>query len=291
MAGPAPAPYSDPQTQGDEVWAGDDGAVVVPPAGARVVAAVDPMVEGVHFDLASDRSRRRRMEGGRPQCQRHRRHGAQPWRCLVSVVAPEGTAARHALRRSSRRRRAMVDPVVGGDLAGGRDRRVRHGPRPPRGRPAGASDGMVRRPVIASSSPENWAGEGRPQRAAGRCARAVRTLVRETRSHPWRRRSPRSMPARPRASMSPTGCRVTSIVSVWHQVSASRSRLRSCRSRLGRRSMMLLHGGDEYVLAYTLPPGRQAPGWPRRDRHLHRRPDERALDGQRFEVGGWEHEV
>jgi thiamine-monophosphate kinase len=103
--GPAPA---------GEVWAGDDAAVVSPPPG-RLLLAIDPMVQGVHFveptaDVGWSAVARNVSDVAAM--------GGRPCHALVSIVVPPG-AELGALLDGLVEAHEHLCPIVGGDTSSG----------------------------------------------------------------------------------------------------------------------------------------------------------------------------
>lgn len=100
---------------GDEVWAGDDGAVLE----GGLVVATDPMVEGVHFL----RSLTTMADAGWKALARNisdaAAMGAVPWRCVVSVVGASEDDLAALYDGLIEAATFWSCPVVGGDLASG----------------------------------------------------------------------------------------------------------------------------------------------------------------------------
>jgi thiamine-monophosphate kinase len=97
----------------DEVWIGDDAAVVRPPGGPLLLA-IDPMIQGVHFTTPDE-------DAGWKAVARNvsdlAAMGGRPLHALVSLVLPPGvdvTALLDGLAQATE-----LCPVVGGDTAGG----------------------------------------------------------------------------------------------------------------------------------------------------------------------------
>src|SRR5947209_483204 len=97
-----------------EVWAGDDAAVVRPPAG-NLLLAIDPMVHGVHFvDVTADvgwTAMARNVSDIAAM-------GGVPLHALVSLVASPGCDLEPILDGLDDARIAMC-PIVGGDTSSG----------------------------------------------------------------------------------------------------------------------------------------------------------------------------
>jgi thiamine-monophosphate kinase len=105
-SGPAPT---------DEVWIGDDAAVVAPPLG-RLVLATDAVVAGVHADLALVSLADLGWKALTAAVSDVGAMGAHPGQALVTICAPRGTDLTALVSGVAEASAAWACPVVGGDL-------------------------------------------------------------------------------------------------------------------------------------------------------------------------------
>lgn len=280
---------------GDEVWAGDDGAVLE----GGLVVAVDPMVEGVHFV----RSLTTVADAGWKALARNvsdvAAMGAVPWRCVVSVVGAseddlgalyDGLLEAAALWRC---------PVVGGDLASGPVLVVtvtvlgrlpagaapllRSGARPGDGvyvsRPLGLGAAGLRH---LRADPEGMGGGG----ASVSVSRAARWYARPGPDVEF------ALEARAAGATAAIDVSDGLAQDLDHVARASGVGLRLDRVPVDEAATLdeALHGGDDYHLAFTCPDpgdGQVVPGI--RIGTCTADPDERTLAGQPLPAGGWQH--
>jgi thiamine-monophosphate kinase len=101
----------------DEVWIGDDAAVVCPPSGRQLLLATDLVVAGVHVDLAfcglDDVGYKSVMVAVSDMAAM----GARPDQLLVSVAAPAGTDVDLLAKGVAEAAEEVRCVVVGGDLS------------------------------------------------------------------------------------------------------------------------------------------------------------------------------
>jgi len=99
----------------DEVWIGDDAAVVASPKGA-LLFAVDAVVSDVHLDMSLGTLADLGWRAVVANLSDLAAMGGRPGHALVSVVAPRGTDLELIYRGIADASRRFGCPVVGGDL-------------------------------------------------------------------------------------------------------------------------------------------------------------------------------
>ncbi len=102
----------------DELWIGDDAAIVHPPQGWMLLSA-DTVVAGVHADLAFTRLDDLGWKAMSASVSDIAAMGGVPSQALVSVTAPAGTDITLLYSGISAAARQFGCPVVGGDLTNG----------------------------------------------------------------------------------------------------------------------------------------------------------------------------
>lgn len=108
------------QRDPEEVWIGDDAAVVVAPAGWLLLAA-DTVVAGVHADLALTGLDDLGWKAMAASLSDIAAMGGRPCHALVTVAGPEGTDLDLLYEGISAAALHFSCPVVGGDLANATD--------------------------------------------------------------------------------------------------------------------------------------------------------------------------
>jgi thiamine-monophosphate kinase len=105
--------------EGDEVWLGDDAAVVAPP-GERLLLAIDPVVAGVHFD-ESAAARDVGWNALARNLSDLAAMGGRPLHALVSLVVPPSSPwpVGEVVDGIAEAAGAFGCRVVGGDTSGG----------------------------------------------------------------------------------------------------------------------------------------------------------------------------
>lgn len=101
-----------------EVWAGDDAAVIGPPPG-KLLLAIDPMVEGVHFDFDLCSPEDVGWKALARNVSDMAAMGGRPWRAVCSVVGPPDSPLDGLAAGMAEAAKTFECPIVGGDLAGG----------------------------------------------------------------------------------------------------------------------------------------------------------------------------
>ena len=109
-----------PPAPPDEVWIGDDAAVLRPPEGALLLAA-DALVEGVHWDPSVVGTDDAGWKALAVNVSDLAAMGGRPLHCVVTVAVPAGRAGDldrlyDGLEAAAK---AFDCPIVGGDLTGG----------------------------------------------------------------------------------------------------------------------------------------------------------------------------
>lgn len=112
-----------PSGPADEVWIGDDAAVVRPPVGVLLMAA-DTLVEGVHADLSLTSLADLGWKAMAVNLSDIAAMGGQPGHALVTVAVPSGVGGAGAglddlYAGLAEAAEAYSCPIVGGDLSGG----------------------------------------------------------------------------------------------------------------------------------------------------------------------------
>jgi thiamine-monophosphate kinase len=108
------------EERAEEVFIGDDAAVLVPPPGrGRLLIAGDLLVDTVHFDLELTSLRDVGWKAVAVNMSDIAAMGGQPGHLLVSVVAPPSLALAELFEGIAEGSEHYRSPVVGGDLSSG----------------------------------------------------------------------------------------------------------------------------------------------------------------------------
>lgn len=100
----------------DQVWIGDDAAVLPPTGAAALLLSVDAVVAGVHADLALTSVADLGWKAVAAAVSDMAAMGADPAYALVSVSGPQGTDLEELYRGIGEAAERFDCPVVGGDL-------------------------------------------------------------------------------------------------------------------------------------------------------------------------------
>jgi thiamine-monophosphate kinase len=281
----------------DEVWAGDDAAVL-----GDLVVTVDPLVDGVHLD----RSLMTLADGGWKVVARNvsdvAAMGAQPWRAVVSVVGASAAEVREVYDGILEATEHWGVAVAGGDLASGATLVVTI---TMLGRLEGAAavlrSGARPGDDLWLATPD---GIGLGRGAAG--LRLLRAGELEGASQAWLRRPVPSVPAGLAARAA--GARAMIDISdglvgdLCHLADASAVgfTITDVPVAEGATREEALYGGDEYALVFAAPPTAAvesvfaASGLPRPRRIgvCTREVSDRTVDGAPFPAStGWQHDL
>jgi thiamine-monophosphate kinase len=108
-----------PSPPKDEVWIGDDAAVVAVPQDGRLLLAADAVVEGVHFDLDLVDAADVGWKALAVNVSDVAAMGGQPLQALVTVVGASASMIEGLARGLAEAGAAYDCAIVGGDLSAG----------------------------------------------------------------------------------------------------------------------------------------------------------------------------
>ncbi len=276
-----------------EVWAGDDAAVLASPPG-RLLLAVDPMVEGVHFCFdwcsAADvgwKALARNVSDVAAM-------GGLPWRAVCSVVGPSGADLEGLAEGLAEAAGAFGCPVVGGDLAGGPLLVV-----------TVAVTGMADHPVLRSGArPGDVVFVTRPLGAGAAGLHRLRAGEDEGPCQAWYRRPRPCVGAGPAAAAGGASAMIDVSdglsADLGHVADASGVGFALVDVPVAEGATLddALHGGDDYALALCAPDPAALSGAfaaagldePVVVGHCTGDPSHRTFGGQPFGPAGWEHD-
>lgn len=287
------------------MFIGDDAAVVRCP-GPHLLFALDVVVEGVHFELALGSLADAGWKAMAVNVSDIAAMGGRPLHAVCGLVAPGGTDIEAIMDGMSEAAAAYDVSLVGGDLSSGRQLVVSvavtgstDGRRPVLRGGARAGDAiMVTGPLGGSA-----AGLAGLQRRAGTGASADDALTVAL------ERAYRRPEARVREGIEAAVCGATAMIDISDGLSCDLDhiaresavgiRLDTVAVSPGATIEQALGGGEDFELAFTVPPGSVAEVTDRFDTAGLRvpvrigecvaDPSERTLGGAELPIVGWEH--
>jgi thiamine-monophosphate kinase len=102
-----------------EIFFGDDAAVLLAPTGKMVVACTDAAVMGVHLDPRYFGAHDLGWRAMAATLSDLAAMGSEPWRALVTVIAPEANAIIDAMEGAQAAAQTYGTTIVGGDVSSG----------------------------------------------------------------------------------------------------------------------------------------------------------------------------
>jgi len=102
-----------------EIFFGDDAAVLLAPAGKMVVACTDAAVMGVHLDPRYFGAADLGWRAMAATLSDLAAMGSEPWRALVTVIAPDTTEVIDAMEGAQAAAQSFGTTIVGGDVSSG----------------------------------------------------------------------------------------------------------------------------------------------------------------------------
>jgi len=283
----------------DEVWIGDDAAIVRPPEGWMLLAA-DTVVAGVHADLAYTSLGDLGWKAMAASVSDIAAMGGVPGHALVTVTSPPGSDIRLLYTGISAAAEEMCCPVVGGDLTNGPELTVTvavTGSCP--GRPVRRS-GATPGDVIWVTGPLGASAAGLRRLRSGEAHYdAVREPTSSVRSHA--RPTPRLREGRAARLAGATAMIDVSdglVADLGHIADASLVGFRLEHLPVHPEATMAeaIGGGEDFELVFCAPPGADIDGAfaginpPIMIGECLPDPNHRSLDGEAVSVAsGWQH--